>query len=577
MTAQDAGSTTLVNDKDDDDRTTSDWIGTDEPQDSGTRQGAVTTKGRRGRGGGGGGRTHRQRQRSSSCASSSSLSSMSSKYVLDGAGKGASASSQPAAGSNSSSSGNSVSLGSPDDAHTSWPSLESPTSPTTAEAAAPDPSSHLVFSPLTLDAQLDVLFGLGSGSGASQAAALNDDDDDDDHLGTGSRRCCRPHARPTLERDAPAKCIYLMAKYAQHLHPSSHQDAQSNATVAEEYLATLLESVVERVEERAAAGGDSRQASSLPVLAWLARNMTLLTHLIRSDSGRVESAARVTDDLRDTAVGGARTSLSLAQLAEQTGTLALIEEMTASLHVHIVRLVESKLDRLIEPALLDLDSMSGAANAAAVSGPASSTPLRSRRVTDDDEDAAVPSGDWSIFRSLAARGKTTATRAVSAAFASVSSSASSPGRASTSAETSSLESPARTPARRLRASASTLFGPLKAAITPTARSQPTIPAVLGATLTISRLYDLNPALIIQSFSQILLWLASEVFNRILLDDDGQKRYLSREAAMRVRINLEVVGDWVRSTGDLPPGLFSTHFRKVLHLLQVSTTACHSRG
>lgn len=495
---------------------------------------------------------------------------MSSKYVLGGVGKGASASGQPAAGSSSGVGGNGLSLGSPDDAHTSWPSLESPTSPTDTGAAVADPSSHLVFSPLTLDAQLDVLFGLGSGSGASQAAALNDEDDD--HLGTGSRRCCRPHARPTLERDAPAKCIYLMAKYAQHLHPSSHQDAQSHDTVAEEYLATLLESVVERVEERAAAGGDSRQASSLPVLAWLARNMTLLTHLIRSDSGRVESAAGVIDDLSDTLV--VSHPLSLAQLAEQTGTLALIEEMTASLHVHIVRLVESKLDRLIEPALLERDPMSGAP---AVSGPASSTPFRSRRVTDDDEDAAVPSGDWSIFRSLAARGKTTATRAVSAAFASVSSSASSPGRASTSAETSSLESPARTPARRLRASASTLFGPLKAAITSTARSQPTIPAVLGATLTILRLYDLNPALIIQSFSQILLWLASEVFNRILLDGDGQKRYLSREAAMRVRINLEAIGDWVRSTGDLPPGLFSTHFRKVLHLLQVSTTACHSRG
>lgn len=89
-------------------------------------------------------------------------------------------------------------------------------------------------------------------------------------------------------------------------------------------------------------------------------------------------------------------------------------------------------------------------------------------------------------------------------------------------------------------------------------------SILQGTLTVLQIYEVHPCFVIQMFSQIFLWMASETFNRIL---KNEKKYLCRSKAVQIRMNLESISEWVR-TSVLPPGVFGKHFEKVTQLLQV---------
>lgn len=67
---------------------------------------------------------------------------------------------------------------------------------------------------------------------------------------------------------------------------------------------------------------------------------------------------------------------------------------------------------------------------------------------------------------------------------------------------------------------------------------------------------MNPALVIQAYSQILYWISCEVFNRMLT----RKKYLCRSRAIQIGLNIGVLEEWVGSVG-LPSGVIA-HFTAV---------------
>jgi len=77
-----------------------------------------------------------------------------------------------------------------------------------------------------------------------------------------------------------------------------------------------------------------------------------------------------------------------------------------------------------------------------------------------------------------------------------------------------------------------------------------------------QLYEVNPAIVVQTFSQILFWIASELFNRILT----RKKYLCRTKAVQIRMNIAVLEDWVCVNG-LPAKTVTKHLEPVTQLLQ----------
>lgn len=86
--------------------------------------------------------------------------------------------------------------------------------------------------------------------------------------------------------------------------------------------------------------------------------------------------------------------------------------------------------------------------------------------------------------------------------------------------------------------------------------------ILSSVLLVMQLYELNPAIIVQVFSQVLFWVSCELFNRILT----RKKYLCRSKAVQICMNITVLDDWVRANG-LPVKTSTRHFEPLTQLLQ----------
>lgn len=95
-----------------------------------------------------------------------------------------------------------------------------------------------------------------------------------------------------------------------------------------------------------------------------------------------------------------------------------------------------------------------------------------------------------------------------------------------------------------------------------AKSPRSITDILSAVLLVLQLYEVNPVITVQIFSQIFFWIACEVFNRILT----RKKYLCRSKAVQIRMNITALDDWVRLNG-LPLQTASKHFEPLVQLLQ----------
>lgn len=96
----------------------------------------------------------------------------------------------------------------------------------------------------------------------------------------------------------------------------------------------------------------------------------------------------------------------------------------------------------------------------------------------------------------------------------------------------------------------------------------TVTSILTAALHILQLYEINPATIVQAFSQIFFWLGSELFNKVLTN----KRYLCRSKAMQLKLSVSTLEDWARSNA-LPLSIVNTHFAPLNQL--ISWLACQS--
>lgn len=244
----------------------------------------------------------------------------------------------------------------------------------------------------------------------------------------------------------------------------------------------------------------------------------------------------------------------------------------ASFSVHIIRLVEAKLDTLIDSALLDYESTD-------------EPPVKF-----DDEWASS-----SFFRNLTAAGKNNSKRRNPAPHVAdileagvIDGSPRAGGKKDsmpiethrsildTPIKGSPIKAPGKTLGRPksimdLRAS---VADSLRAALFDDAVSPTNITAVLSNTLLVLQIYSVNPAFIVQIFSQVFVWLAAETFNRIMSSVSG-RRYQCRSKAGQVRLNVESVAEWVRAQRVLPGGIFDRQFQRVTQLLQVSEADCAS--
>ena len=90
----------------------------------------------------------------------------------------------------------------------------------------------------------------------------------------------------------------------------------------------------------------------------------------------------------------------------------------------------------------------------------------------------------------------------------------------------------------------------------------TITTMLSSLLFVMQTYDIHPDIIHYVIGQLLNYVTSEVFNRII----SNKKMLSRSKALQVRLNLSILEDWLR-VNNLPVKL-SDHFAPLVQLLQL---------
>lgn len=74
-----------------------------------------------------------------------------------------------------------------------------------------------------------------------------------------------------------------------------------------------------------------------------------------------------------------------------------------------------------------------------------------------------------------------------------------------------------------------------------------VTSLLSSTLFVMDLYDVHSVITAQVLAQLLYWIGSELFNRII----SNKKYLARTKAMQIRMNVSVVEEWARNNNRQP--------------------------
>jgi len=247
--------------------------------------------------------------------------------------------------------------------------------------------------------------------------------------------------------------------------------------------------------------------------------------------------------------------------------MRMIEEMISAIHgelvpefeiafqadmtVFVIRLTEQRIDEILGAAILDYETL------------------------EEVSDVRFE-GEWNLFgRTMTLKKKRdTIPRAVSI-FANGGGNGT-PDRSSIPSAASIFGSvkegsPFRTPVRQqsvqdLRSGFRNGHGSVNSPSTPLATEnaiEPTrVTEILSGILLVLQLYEINPAIIVQAFSQAFLWIAGELFNRIL----SRKQYLCRSKAVQITMNITVLNDWVRANG-LPAKTSTKHLEPLAQLLQ----------
>ncbi|KAK3848079.1 MAG: hypothetical protein J3R72DRAFT_361223 [Linnemannia gamsii] len=90
----------------------------------------------------------------------------------------------------------------------------------------------------------------------------------------------------------------------------------------------------------------------------------------------------------------------------------------------------------------------------------------------------------------------------------------------------------------------------------------TITTMLSSLLFVMQTYDIHPDFIHYVIAQLLYYVSTEVFNRMI----SNKKLLSRSKALQTRLNLSILEDWIR-VNNLPPKLMD-QFAPLVQLLQL---------
>ncbi|KAG8984303.1 hypothetical protein FRB90_005414 [Tulasnella sp. 427] len=328
-----------------------------------------------------------------------------------------------------------------------------------------------------------------------------------------------PVLKPLSKRAAPANGLYYLARFAAVWCDS-------------DWVEEVVFGAVDKIEETVHA-----KPEDLAHLAFWLFNTTTFLHLLRCDN-------------------------QVNVICEDLQLFELLEEMINAVFVFIIRVVEKRIDPLIDSALLD------------------HSPLASEFDSVQFED------EWSFFRSLTSRKKAAPTSpphskpnsspAVPQSPTFKHSASESNGRSASPSisERSTVMKPFAS-LRFSRGSVSSIASsttvanqdiptpPPTSKQVPSKSASPTpasVASILTGLHTLLSLYGINPVMIVQAKSQIFYWTASELFNRLL----SRKKYLCRSRAMQVGLNVGVLEEWVARIG-LPKGICN-HFTPVRQLL-----------
>ncbi|TIB10117.1 hypothetical protein E3P92_03274 [Wallemia ichthyophaga] len=364
------------------------------------------------------------------------------------------------------------------------------------------------------------------------------------------------HPRPIAYASAPASALFLWQRYATHYGDPGG-----------ELSSLIFDHAVENIEQRASAAADN-----LPALAFWLHNVTLWLYFIGADG----------------------------TLCEFHDMQAILADLLNEIHVFVVRLVERRLDALLDSLILDFNSM-------------------------PELDDVRLDGEWRIVRALTRRkdgAKSPGKRGLGHRRNGGGSLSSSifgmgGGGGSTSSfadifngsnnknekkekHSDSLGPTSPASPRSPSFDEATKRRPISTSILPSDTTLPSSPSLsslanagnsgthdtigdkfkkinvedidngspkklthlLNSTLLVLEQYNVNEATIVQIFSQILYWTSSEVFNRVITN----KRYFSRSRATMIRFNLSAIEEWVKMN-KLPASIFNHHFAPLMQMLQ----------
>ncbi|PCH33875.1 hypothetical protein WOLCODRAFT_135367 [Wolfiporia cocos MD-104 SS10] len=310
---------------------------------------------------------------------------------------------------------------------------------------------------------------------------------------------------PSLRNAEPANALYMLARFA-------------CLNCDHNWLEDLIFGATDTIEDTFFNRADDATA----LIFWM-YNITVWLHLMRCDN-------------------------AINETCEMLNLFAIVEEILNSVFVFIIRLAERKIDKLLDAALLEY------------------TPLSTEFESIQFE------SEWSFLRPFTSKKKavtpsnaTSRTNTPASPPPNASRPPSPPPANSTSSSNSGSFATLRQTFTRARAPSATvplqaLFSESVAKDGPPPPSPKDITSFITALHTLFTLSGINPALIVQLWSQVMYWTACETFNRILT----RKKYVCRSRAVQISMNLSVLEEWIGEM-QLPRGIGS-HFAPVKDLL-----------
>ncbi|KZV77519.1 hypothetical protein PENSPDRAFT_3851 [Peniophora sp. CONT] len=302
---------------------------------------------------------------------------------------------------------------------------------------------------------------------------------------------------PALRNAEPANALYMLARFACLACDNT-------------WLEDLIIGATDAIED-----AFFNRSEDLEVLVFWLYNTTTWLHLMRCDN-------------------------AINETCEALGSFVLIEEVINSVFVFIIRYIERHIDGLLDSALLDHAALPTEFNGVQFEdewsflrsfkkkpAPPSQPHTPTRPTTPPPSQPVSPRGNFASLRNTFSRA-----------------------RAGSAAPTTPLQSLFAAEQAQQQTQPSPPAGPSPADITD----------FFDALQTLLTLSGINPALITQMWSQVIYWIACELFNRIL----SRKKYLCRSRAVQIGMNIGALEEWA-ARANLPRGVVQ-HLAPVRDLL-----------